>query len=145
MRKLVTAGLLLSLAACNDEMKESYTSWADAKRAGAIERGWVPTFVPASARDIRDTHNLDSNAQTLEFTTRPSDIQAMVAGLRSVSAEDRVAAGELSKELGLAGPSEAYVICSEVLNGALVVNRESGHAVYRTPIEWVDDDCSHAP
>jgi hypothetical protein len=144
MRKFVTAGLLLSLVACSDEMKESYASLADAERAGAVERGWVPAFVPASARGIRDVHNLDTNAQTLEFTARPSDVQAMVTGLRSVSAEDKSAAAELSKDLGLADPSEAYVVCSEPLNGALVVNRESGRAVYRTPVEWADDDCSQA-
>jgi len=144
VRKLVAASLLLSLVGCSDWVKESYASRADAERAGAIERGWVPAFVPASAHDIRDIHNLDTNAQTLEFTARPSDLQAMVAGLRSVSTEDRNAAAELSKDLGLAGITEAYVVCSEILNGALVVDRGSGHAIYRTPVEWADDDCSKA-
>ena len=144
MRKFVTAGLLLSLVACSDVMDESYASWPDAERAGAIRRGWVPAFVPASAHDIRDIHNLDTNAQTLEFSTNPSDVQAMVAGLRSVSAKDRSAAAELSRDLGLAGSSKAYVVCSEPLNGTLLVNHESGRAVYRTPVEWADDDCSQA-
>lgn len=144
MRTLATAGLLLSLVACSDQMKENYATLADAERAGAIERGWVPAFVPASAHAIRDIHNLDTNAQTLAFTARPSDVQAMVAGLRSVSAEDKAAAAELSKDLGLADLSEAYVVCSEPLNGALVVDRESGQAVYRAPVEWAEDDCSKA-
>lgn len=144
MRKLVAACPLLLLVGCSDWVKESYASRADAERAGAIERGWVPAFVPASAHDIRDIHNLDTNAQTLEFTTRPSDVQAMVAGLRSVSAEDNSAAAELSKHLGLTGAAQAYVVCSEILNGALVVDRETGHAIYRTPVDWADDDCSNA-
>ena len=144
MRKLITAGLLLSLVACSDVMEESYASWADADRAGAVERGWVPAFVPVSAHDISDLHDLDTNAQTLAFATRPSDVQAMVAGLHSVSASDKSAAAELSRGLGLPDASEAYVICSEPLNGSLVVDRKSGRAVYRTPVEWTDDDCSQA-
>ena len=141
---MVTAGLLLSLVACSDVREERYARWADAERAGAIERGWVPAFVPVSAHDIRDLHDLDTNAQTLEFAIRPSDVQAMVAGLRSVSADDKSVAAELSRGLGLPDASEAYVVCSKSLNGSLVVDRESGRAVYRTPVEWTDDDCSQA-
>ena len=65
----------------------------------------------------------------------------MVAGLRSVSAEDKSAAAELLMELGSEVTSEAYVVCSEPLNGALVVDHESGRTLYKTPTDWADDDC----
>ena len=144
MKKLVTIGLLLSLFACSDVKEESYASWADAERAGAIERGWVPAFVPPNARGIRDIHDLDTNAQTLEFTIRPSDVQAMVTELRSVSVDDKKAAAELSRDLRLAGAPEAYIVCSKPLNGTLIVIRESGRSIYKTPVAWADDDCSRA-
>ena len=144
MTKFVTVGLLLSLMACSDDMRESYASLADAKRAGAIERGWVPAFVPPSAHRITDVHDLDTNAQTLEFTVNSSDVQTMLAGLRLISAEDKSAAAELSKYLGMEDLSEGYVVCSKPLNGALFVNRENGRGIYRTPVEWVNDDCSQA-
>ena len=145
---MVAISLVLSLGACSDVMEEHFATWADADRAGAVERGWVPAFVPKSATNISETHNIDTNAQTLEFTARGSDVQGMVAGLRLVSAEDQSAAAELADDVGIGGNSETYVVCSrplnfvsKPLNGALLVRRESGRVVYKTPVEWVDDDC----
>jgi len=66
----------------------------------------------------------------------------MVAGLRSVSAKDERAAAELSREHSFGAASEAYIVCSKPLNGALAVDRENGRAVYDTTVEWADDDCS---
>ena len=68
----------------------------------------------------------------------------MVAGFRPVSSDDKGLAAELSDNLGLEGDAESYVVCSKVLNGVLVVNRERGHAIYKTPVDWVNDDCSLA-
>lgn len=141
MRMIAAAALLLSLVACNEQMEETYTTYADAQDAGAIERGWIPAFVPASARDITDSHDLDTNRQTLQFTIPPSHVGPMVAGLPSVSAEDHRAAAELSREHGLGAATDAYVVCSDPLNGALAVNSESGRAVYDTTVGWADDDC----
>ncbi len=141
VKNVTTIALLLSLVGCSEQMDETYSTYADAKRAGAIERGWIPAFVPASARDILDSHNLDTNRQTLQFTIPPSQIGPMVAGLRSVSAEEKKAAAALSREHGLGAASEAYIVCSEPLNGALAVDRESGRAVYDTTVEWADNDC----
>ncbi|MGI8610945.1 MAG: hypothetical protein ACR2KH_01520 [Sphingomicrobium sp.] len=141
------ASLLVPLAACTEEMEESYSTWADAQRVGAIERGWVPAFVPKSARNIRDIHNLDTNAQILEFTAPRSDVPVMVRGLRAIPAEDMMAAAKLSKELGLKSVSqgvEAYVVCAEPLDGVLLVDRQSGRTVYKTPVDWAENNCSSA-
>jgi hypothetical protein len=143
-RKLATIALLLALGACDEQLDETYATWAEANQAGAVKRGCIPAFVPPSAYDIRERHDLDTNAQRLEFTVPPSDVGRMVAGLREVSADDRIAAVELSEKLGLAGASEVYVVCSDVLNGALIVDRRSGRAAYETPVRWADDDCSEA-
>jgi hypothetical protein len=144
MRKLVAAALLLSLSACSEQVEETYPTWAEAERAGAIKRGWVPAFVPPTARDIRDIHDLDTNGQTLQFTAPTSDVSAMLTGLQPVSAKDKSAASELSRKLGFDGTSEAYIVCSEVLNGALVVDRTTGRAAYKTSVHWADDDCPRA-
>lgn len=141
MRRLI-AIVLLSLSACTEQVKESYPSWADAQRAGAVERGWLPAFVPQSAREISDSHDLDSNRQTLFFVARPSDVEAMVKGLPSVSIANQVAVSDLSNKHGLAPTSDAYKVCAKPLNGALVVDRESGRAVYTTAVKWADEECS---
>lgn len=138
---MTIAAMVLSLAGCGDQMEDTYSSYSDAQRAGAIERGWVPAFVPSSASDIADSHNLDTNRQTLKFTIPPSEIGMMVTGLPSVSAKDERAASELSRKHRLGAASPVYVVCSQPLNGALAVDRGSGRAVYDTSVEWADDDC----
>ena len=148
MRKLPAIALLLSLGACgaqiDEQIEERYATWFEAQSAGAIERGWVPYFVPETARDIRDSHNLDTNAQRLQFTVPPSNVSAMVSGLRRASADDKTAAAELAREFRFGGASDAYVVCSDIRNGALIVDRESGQTAYDTTVRWADDDCSQA-
>jgi hypothetical protein len=146
--RFVAITLVLSLGGCSDVMEEHFATWADAERAGAVERGWIPAFVPKSATNIREVHNIDTNAQTLEFNFRGSDVQGMVAGLHRVSAEDQGSAAGLADDVGIDGNSEAYIVCSkplnivsEPLNGVLVFSRESGRAVYKKPVGWLDDDC----
>jgi hypothetical protein len=141
MRKLV-ALVLLSLSACSEQVEEAYPTWVEAHRVGAVERGWIPAFVPRSAREIRDSHDLDSNRQTLFFVARPSDVEAMVKSFPSVSVAHQAAASDLSSQHQLAPTSEAYVVCAKPMNGALVVDRESGRAVYTTAVTWADEECS---
>lgn len=141
MRRLI-AILLLSLAACSEQVEETYPTWAEAQRAGAVERGWIPTFVPQTAREIRDSHDLDSNRQTLFFVARPADVEAMVADFPSVSVANQAAVSDLSREHGFAPASDAYMVCARPLNGALLVDRESGRAVYTTDVKWADEECS---
>jgi len=142
MMKLVTVALLLSLGACGEQSEETYATWAEADRVGAVKRGWVPAFVPMSAHDITDIHDIDTNEQRLEFTVCPGDFYSMVAALRGVSAKDKAAAVELSRKLNFTDATDVYIVCSNVLNGAMFINRESGRAVYKTPVEWANDDCS---
>lgn len=143
MRRLI-AIVLLSLSACSEQVEEAYPTWAEAQRAGAVERGWIPAFVPQSARQIRDSHDLDSNRQTLFFVARPSDVDAMVDRFSSVSAANQAAASDLSSEHGLPPTSDAYKVCAKPLNGALVVDRDTGRAVYTTAVNWADEECSYS-
>lgn len=144
MKELAAIALFLSLGACREQIEESYATWSEAQSAGAVERGWIPSFVPETAQDIRDSHDLDTNAQRLEFTIPLSDVPAMIVGLRRVSADDNTAAAELSKELRFGEASDTYVVCSRIRNGALVVDRETGQTAYDTVVRWADDDCSQA-
>lgn len=141
MRK-ATVVLLLSLGACSEQVEEIYPTWADAERAGAVERGWIPAWVPSSARDIRESHDLDSNRQTLLFVADPSDVAAMIEGLSLVSSANKKVASDLSAKYGLASVSDVYVVCAAPLNGALVLHRESGRAAYTTAVQWADAECS---
>ena len=56
------------LAACAVEMPEASYKNIDAAIAdGAVERGWVPGWLPPSALDIKEKHDLDTNGQILRF------------------------------------------------------------------------------
>jgi hypothetical protein len=56
---------LVGAAACADldVVTETYASLEEAKKAGAIERGWVPDGLPPGTTDLREAHDLDSNRQ----------------------------------------------------------------------------------
>lgn len=66
MNKTIGSGLLLlALAGCRglDVVTASYNTLAEARQAGAIDRGWMPEGLPPSATDLREAHDLDTNAR----------------------------------------------------------------------------------
>jgi hypothetical protein len=71
-RALLTV-LLASGGGCSEVVGASYATYADAERAGAVARGWLPSFMPRSATDIREVHDLDTNAQWLRFRVPAGD------------------------------------------------------------------------
>jgi hypothetical protein len=141
MKRYISLCLLLTLCACSDVQEQTYPTYAIAKKAGAFKRGWVPQFVPKSATNIRDWHRMDTSAQRLEFTILPEDFSVMVAGMKSPAVDDNANAVALSRSLGFGGLSQTFLVCAKPLNGALVLDRNSGRSVYITPVAWVDDDC----
>ena len=57
------AALCLACAACVagcadlDVVTNTYSTMADARAAGAVDRGWLPALVPPGAHDIREAHD----------------------------------------------------------------------------------------
>src|ERR1700687_308581 len=69
------------LIACHGDRRESfYPSLADAKKDGAIDRGWIPDFLPASSRTIHEVHDLSPSTTWCAFEFLPNDSQ----GLRKI-------------------------------------------------------------
>lgn len=141
MRSTAATILSLLLLGCNEQVEESYSTYPEAQRAGAVKRGWIPYFVPSSARYLEESHDLDTSSQTLRFTILSATAANMVSGFRAVSDEDKTAASEFIDQHVLAAASKVYVVCSTNRNGALAVDAESGRAVFTTTVDWVDDDC----
>jgi hypothetical protein len=62
---------VLILAACSwpgacrdlDVVTHSYATLEEARREGAVDHGWIPTWLPPDAREIREAHDLDANRQ----------------------------------------------------------------------------------
>lgn len=77
--------LVLGLCACKETPESTYTSRQAAEQAGAFSRGWLPAFLPSSASDLRELHNLDSNESLLRFSFMPADLPTITASLQPVS------------------------------------------------------------
>jgi len=57
----LAAGLGASACRNLDVVTASYATLAQARAAGAIERGWVPEGLPEGSYELREAHDLDSN------------------------------------------------------------------------------------
>ena len=58
-----------------------YATRAQAAAAGAFARGWLPPFLPPSARAIRDVHDLDTNERWLRFEADSAELATLAAHL----------------------------------------------------------------
>lgn len=65
------------IVAClpGETVEVTYNNVDDAAKAGAIERGWIPAWLPKTAVDLHEKHNLDSNTGILRFSLNISDLK----------------------------------------------------------------------
>ena len=141
----VTIAALL-LTACGDITEERYDTYAEARDAGMIERGWMPDFVPTSATDIHDVHDLDTNAQTLIFSVPTSEVPATTARFRPAPTEDRAIARRMIADIGwepdaVGAEIQAYQLCRGEDPGMLFVNHQTGVIAYKVPVDWTTFSC----
>lgn len=141
MRPIVILLAAIALSACGEIKDERYADYEAARLAGAVERGWIPAFVPQGASGIRDVHDLDSNAQTLRFQVPPSQVPEMVQGM--AVAEDTVTAARIVRAAGWTqSPAfRAYAVCAQERSGGLAVNERTGEAFFEAPVTWPSDPC----
>ncbi len=74
---VILASLALLLAWCEytENPKSYFATYVDAKNSGIMDRGWIPSFIPRSSREIREKHNLDTNTVEMLFKYSPGDTQ----------------------------------------------------------------------
>ena len=53
---------------------KTFASLAEARQQNAIEKGWIPEFVPADAKDIQLHFDLDSNHLSGQFVSKSLDL-----------------------------------------------------------------------
>jgi hypothetical protein len=56
------------LVACSETFDRTYTTRKEAEFAGAIAAGWVPSWLPEYAMQIREVHSIDTNAVMVSFS-----------------------------------------------------------------------------
>jgi hypothetical protein len=65
---LLVAACLVAIAACSETVDSRYKSYPEAVAAGAVSRGWVPSWLPHQASEILEVHDIDTNAVMLRFS-----------------------------------------------------------------------------
>ena len=71
---LLIAAALIAACSFIDMKSASYADYSAVEATGAIGRGWIPVFLPESAKDVREKHNLDTNAELVRFDFDVGDL-----------------------------------------------------------------------
>ena len=121
---LISFVLLAPLAACDESTYARYATYAEAEQAGAVQRGWIPPYVPANAVDIAEAHDLDLNTQRLRFRMPVADVPRLTAGMERLPLSQGWPPTVRSPELPGNWPSE--------LSNYRITPRASLH-LYRAP------------
>lgn len=79
--RIVLAAALACIAGCRDVevVTNTYATHAEARQAGAVERGWMPRGLPAGAFELREAHDPDTNRRWGLFSFQPGDTDALRA------------------------------------------------------------------
>lgn len=94
MKVKIAVGLSVALltAAC-ERMETAESVYPDARAAisaGAIQRGWIPAFLPPSAKEISEKHNLDTNEVWLRFSMEPGERSSIEKSCRRIQPPEAV-------------------------------------------------------
>jgi hypothetical protein len=73
------------LQACSDRRLSFYASMNDAIKAGEVDRGWIPDYLPASSHTIRVIRDPASARTWCAFEFSPTDSQGFRRNLTNVS------------------------------------------------------------
>ena len=73
---LLGLAVILTSAWFNAAMtpKSNFANYAEAKASGIMDRGWVPHWIPKSATDIHEQHDLDTNWVKMTFNYALDDV-----------------------------------------------------------------------
>lgn len=85
---VLCVGLTPYLLGCGGDRRESfYPSLADADKAEASARSWIPNdLLPGSSRAIHEVHEISPSMEWCAFEFLPTDSQGLRKNLKSVDA-----------------------------------------------------------
>jgi hypothetical protein len=85
VRNLLLLISMLSIMGCNEDVEAHYRTYSDLENAGVGPRSWMPHWLPRTAVDIHDLHNLDTNSTLISFSV-PEATPALLRACRPVTA-----------------------------------------------------------
>lgn len=138
-RFVLSTAFLLPLACCSERKEAYYPTYADAAREGALQRGWLPAFVPASAYEIYEVHDLDTNAQRIRFRVPPSDAPSLTRQMvpRSLPQIHELQSLHRPPSLSIPWPRELEAERETTTSLGLFVASASDKQTLCVAVEWV--------
>jgi hypothetical protein len=95
---------IVALFAWMENPSAEYESFGDAVRAGAVgPNGWIPEFLPKSAEQIVERHNIDTNESSLTFQFSGSDLHVPDSCVKIPSQDSSVHAYTCNRRTELGG------------------------------------------
>ena len=71
---LVAGMSLFGMTGCSESVSNYFRNYEEARESGIMNRGWIPGFIPGSAREIKEHHKMDAPHIYVEFSFDPGDI-----------------------------------------------------------------------
>jgi hypothetical protein len=71
---------------CSNSRDSFYSTFADAAKAGEIDRGWIPDYLPKTSRAIHLTEQDSPSKEWCGFEFLPADSQGLRERLKSIDA-----------------------------------------------------------
>jgi len=56
-----------------EKSSSRFNNFNEVLASGLIEKGWIPKYIPASATDIYEKHDLDTNKVVMSFKYNPKE------------------------------------------------------------------------
>jgi len=98
LRLILLALTACTILGCSDLVTEKYSKFDDASKAGAVTRGWLPSFTPRTATDILLVNDLDTNHQWLKFRIPLSEVSEITRDMKTISIAE-------AREYGVSKPA----------------------------------------
>lgn len=137
--KCLSVGILMSLflLGCSDNVRTSYATFEDLQKSNSTAKLWLPEFLPPSAFNIWEEHNVDTNTVAGEFECKPEDLPKVTKSLERITGQDAARARQTAMKIsGRIKPDGTYDIFTwkaDVLGvGYVVVNNPTGFVLFWT-------------
>jgi YD repeat-containing protein len=82
---VLCVGFICVLATCGHDQESFYPSLGDAKKDGAVDRGWIPDYLPSSSRAIHEVGDLSPATAWCTFEFLPADSEGLRKNLKSIA------------------------------------------------------------
>ena len=130
---------MLFLGGCSDTVTHHYPTRAKAEADDLFERGWLPSLIPTSARDITTSNNLDINTSEGDFRYDPKETNEFLRHLKPYSGQkptlDRwqTYIAQQKKE-----GYDSFEYTADKTVWVFLVNAKTGHVRYVMWLEYSD-------